>query len=80
VTITRAWLILLALCAASIALAVSGMHGPAFIVLVILLAGAKAHIILARYLGLAAAPAIRAGFDLTLLAVLIAFAVLAIAA
>jgi len=78
--VTRAWLWLLVLSAASTTLAASGMHGKVFVVLVLSLAGAKAHVILARYLGLAAAPSIRAGFDLSLTAALILFAVLAIAA
>lgn len=79
-TVTRAWLLLLALSAASTALAVSGMHDALFVVAVLTLAGAKAHTILARYLGLAAAPSIWAGFDLSLALVLILFAVLSLAA
>ncbi|MCV2865831.1 hypothetical protein [Defluviimonas sp. WL0075] len=79
-TITRAWMMLLVLSTASTALAASGMHGAPFVVAVLALAGAKAHIILARYLGLAAAPSILAGFDLSLAVVLILFMGLALAA
>ena len=79
-TVTRAWLALLVLSAASTGLAASGAHGAVFVVLVLSLAGAKAHVILSRYLGLSAAPPIRAGFDLALGVVLVLFAVLAIAA
>ncbi len=79
-TVTRAWIMLLALSAASTALAASGLGGAGFALVVLTLAGAKARIILSAYLGLAAAPAIRAGFDAVLVAVLVLFAVLSIAA
>ncbi|MCV2873476.1 hypothetical protein OEZ71_14340 [Defluviimonas sp. WL0050] len=79
-TLTRAWLMLLVLSAASTTLAASGMRGTVFVVLVLSLAGGKAHVILARYLGLSTAPSIRAGFDLALILMLIVFAVLGAAA
>jgi hypothetical protein len=78
-TITRAWLMLLALSAASTALAASGLGGAGFAIAVLVLAGAKARLILSDYLGLAGAPAIRTGFDLSLALVLILFATLAVA-
>ena len=79
-TMTRAWLALLTLSAASTGLAASGAHGAVFVIVLLFLAGAKAHVILSRYLGLSAVPPIRAGFDLALGVVLILFATLAIAA
>lgn len=79
-TVTRAWFLLLALSGASTLLAASGLAGAAFTVAVLALAGAKARLILSSYLGLDAAPAIRFGFDLALAALLVLFAVLALAA
>ncbi|MCB2115187.1 MAG: nitric oxide reductase F protein [Rhodobacteraceae bacterium] len=76
-SVTRAWGLLLALSAGSTLLAASGLQGRLFAVPILVLSGTKAHVILARYLGLAAAPRIRAGFDLVLGAVLVLFTVLA---
>ena len=78
-TVTRAWLMLLLFSAGSTALAVSGLRGTGFVVAVLALAGAKARVILSRYLGLAAAPAVLTGFDLALAALLLLCAGLAIA-
>ncbi|MGL4279079.1 MAG: cytochrome C oxidase subunit IV family protein [Albidovulum sp.] len=79
-TVTRAWLLLLALSAASTALALTADAGAWFVIAVLTLAGVKARLILSSYLGLAAAPAIRAVFDAALAALLLLFAGLAIAA
>lgn len=79
-TVTRAWLWLLALSAASTLLAASVEAGAWFVIAVLALAGAKARLILSSYLGLAAAPAIRTGFDLVLAGLLVLFAGLTIAA
>lgn len=79
-TVTRAWLLLLGLSAASTLLAATVDTGAWFVLTVLGLAGAKARLILSSYLGLSAAPAIRTGFDLTLAALLVLFAGLAIAA
>lgn len=76
----RAWLVLLALSAVSTAFAASGLRGTVFAVLVVSLAGAKAHVILTQYLGLAAAPQIRTGFDVALAAFLFLVTALAVAA
>ncbi len=78
-TVTRAWIMLLCLSAASTALAASGIGGAGFVLTVLGLAGAKARLILTAYLGLSRAPAIRSGFDLALGLLLILFAALAIA-
>lgn len=79
-TLTRAWLWLLAFSAASTLLAASVDAGAGFVIAVLALAGAKARLILSSYLGLAAAPAILTGFDVALAALLLLFAGLAIAA
>lgn len=65
-TLTRAYLALLALSAASTAVAASGLSGRWLALLVLTLAWAKARLILNRYLGLAQAPAIARGFALVL--------------
>ncbi|WP_022705026.1 cytochrome C oxidase subunit IV family protein [Pseudorhodobacter ferrugineus] len=71
-TITRAWLILLALSAASTAVSFNvTLQLPAQIpllggIIILLLAWAKARIIAARYLELAQAPAYLRGFSLVL--------------
>lgn len=65
-TLTRAYLALLALSAASTAVAASGLSGRWLALLVLTLAWAKAQLILNRYLGLAQAPAIARGFALVL--------------
>ncbi len=78
--ITRAWALLLALSAASTALAASGATGAAFVLSVLALSGLKARVILIDYLGLRAAPAWAHGFDLALALLLLVFATLAIAA
>jgi len=67
--ITKAWLQLLLLSAASVLLA-TGLAQSAGVALtgslVLLLAWMKARVILSRYLGLAEAPAWRSGFNLVL--------------
>jgi hypothetical protein len=76
---TWAWAVLLALSAASAALAASGLSGPALTLPVLAAAGLKAHVILRDYLGLAGAPGWLAGFDLGLALLTAAFAALALA-
>lgn len=77
---TRAWATLLALSAASTALAASGLGGAALVLPVLALAGLKAHVILRDYLRLATSPVWLRGFDLGLLLLTLAFAGLALAA
>ena len=77
--ITRAWGLLLALSAASTALAASGLAGAALTLAVLALAGLKAHVILRHYLRLATAPAWQKGFDLGLSLLVLAFAGLSLA-
>lgn len=76
---TRAWAALLALSAASTALAASGLGGAALTLPILVLAGGKAHVILKDYLGLSVAPAWLRGFDLGLALLIAALAVLALA-
>jgi hypothetical protein len=78
-TVTSAWIWLLGLSAGSTLLAATADTGAWFVIAVLCVAGAKARLILAYYLGLSAAPSIRAGFDFALLALLLLFAGLAIA-
>ena len=77
---TKAWGWLLALSAASTALAASGLVGAALVVPVLVLSGLKAHVILRDYLGLAVAPAWLRGFDLGLTLLMLTFAGLALVA
>ena len=77
---TRAWALLLALSAASTALAASGLTGAALTLPILTLAGLKAHLILRDYLGLSVAPGWLRGFDLGLALLIVAFAGLALAA
>lgn len=79
-TITRAWLWLIVLSGASAGLAALGIHGPALIIAALALAGLKARIILAHYLGLANAPAILPGFTFALWLLLALLAGLALLA
>jgi hypothetical protein len=76
---TKAWALLVALSAASTALAASGLSGAA-LALPILIAGLKAHVILRDYLGLFVAPGWLRGFDLGLTLLILAFAGLSLAA
>ncbi|QLQ17672.1 MAG: cytochrome C oxidase subunit IV family protein [Exiguobacterium profundum] len=76
--ITRAWGLLLALSAASTALAAAGL-AAALTLPVLALAGLKAHVILRHYLRLATAPAWQNGFDLGLTLLVLAFAGLSLA-
>lgn len=78
--VTLAWCVLLALSAASTVMAASGLGGAPLVVGVLGLAGLKARIILADYLGLTVAPDWQRGFDLGLALLLLAFAGLALAA
>ncbi|NJM84234.1 MAG: hypothetical protein HC844_18905 [Tabrizicola sp.] len=71
---------LLALSAASAALAASGVTGAALVLPILTLAGIKAHLILKDYLGLGTAPGWLRGFDLGLALLILAFATLALAA
>lgn len=77
---TKAWAMLLALSAASTALAASGVTGVALSLPVLMLSGLKAHVILRDYLGLAVAPGWLRGFDLGLTCLILAFAGLSLAA
>ncbi len=75
---TKAWGLLLALSAASTALAASGLSGAALVLPVLALSGFKAHVILRDYLGLAVAPAWLRGFDFGLALLVLAFGGLAL--
>jgi hypothetical protein len=78
--VTKAWVLLLALSAASTAMAASGLGGAALVLPILTLAGLKAHVILRDYLRLATAPGWLRGFDLGLALLILAFAGLALAA
>lgn len=78
--ITRAWIWLMLLSAASAVLAATGISGPVLIIAALGLAGIKARIILAHYLGLAQAPAILPGFTFALWLLIAIFAALAMVA
>jgi hypothetical protein len=78
--VTKAWAMLLALSAASTALAASGFTGAALALPVLILSGLKAHVILTDYLQLSTAPGWLRGFDLGLALLILAFAGLALAA
>lgn len=78
--LTKNWLILIALSAASTAIAASGATGAALTLAVLVLAGLKARVILSAYLGLSAAPGWQRGFDLGLGLLLTLMAALALAA
>jgi Prokaryotic Cytochrome C oxidase subunit IV len=78
--VTKAWAMLLALSAASTALAASGATGAALAVPILALSGLKAHVILRDYLRLSTAPGWLRGFDLGLALLILAFAGLALAA
>jgi len=78
--VTKAWVFLLALSAASTAMAASGLGGAALVLPILTLAGLKAHVILRDYLGLAIAPGWLRGFDLGLTLLIVSFAGLALSA
>lgn len=78
--VTKAWVLLLALSAASTAMAASGLGGAALMLPILTLAGLKAHVILRDYLGLASAPGWLHGFDLGLALLILTFAGLTLAA
>jgi Prokaryotic Cytochrome C oxidase subunit IV len=77
---TKAWGWLLALSAASTALAASGFSGAALTLPILMLSGLKAHLILRDYLGLSVAPGWLRGFDLGLTLLILTFSGLALAA
>lgn len=77
---TKAWAMLIALSAASTALAASGTSGMALVLPVLAFSGLKAHVILRDYLRLAQAPGWLQGFDLGLMLLILAFAGLTLAA
>ncbi|MFZ1469505.1 MAG: cytochrome C oxidase subunit IV family protein [Paracoccaceae bacterium] len=77
--VTRAWIFLLILSAASTLLAVWGKDGPWLAVAVLVLAGIKARVILSAYLGLRDAPDWQRGFDLALGLLLVTLCGLAVA-
>ncbi len=66
--VTRAWIVLIVLSAASTAIAASGMQGRMLALAVLPIAWVKAQVVLNRYLGLAQAPVIARGFALSLAA------------
>ncbi len=76
---TKALASLLALSAASTALAASGLAGAALTLPILMLSGLKAHVILRDYLGLRIAPGWLRGFDLGLTLLILTFAGLALA-
>jgi hypothetical protein len=78
--VTKAWAWLLALSAASTALAASRATGAALVLPVLILSGLKAHVILRDYLRLATTPGWLWGFDLGLTLLIVAFAGIALAA
>ena len=65
-SLTRAWAALVVLSALSTLASLRGVGGGAAVLAVLVLAWAKARIILNRYLRLAQAPAIARGFALSL--------------
>jgi hypothetical protein len=77
---TKAWGWLVALSAASTALAASGVSDAALTLPILMLAGLKAHVILRDYLRLVTAPAWLRGFDLGLALLILTFAGLSLAA
>ena len=76
---SKAWAWLLALSAASTALAASGVTGVALTLPILMLSGLKAHVILRDYLGLRVAPVWLHGFDLGVTLLIVTFASLALA-
>ncbi len=78
--VTKAWVWLLALSAASTGLAASGLTGSGLALPVLVLSGLKAHVILRNYLRLATAPGWLRGFDLGLSLLILSFAALTLAA
>ncbi len=65
--LTRAWLLLIILSSTTTAFAgVLPEAGPVFVVMVLVLAGIKAQVVLADYLGLRDASTFRRGFALIL--------------
>lgn len=79
-TLMRTWVALVALSGLTTALAAYGPARPVLVCGVLLLAGAKARLILNHYLDLQSAPAWSKGFTLTLAALLAAFATLSLLA
>lgn len=76
---TKAWALLIALSAASTALAASGLGGVGLVLPILALSGLKAHVILRDYLGLSVAPVWLRGFDLGLTLLILIFGGLALA-
>lgn len=77
-TLTRTWAALVALSALTASLTALDPARAVLVPGVLILAGVKARLILGQYLRLCAAPAWQKGFDLGLLALLLAFAGLAL--
>ncbi|MCB1333871.1 MAG: cytochrome C oxidase subunit IV family protein [Roseivivax sp.] len=77
---TRAWLALLALSAVSTAIAWQGGAGMAVTLAILVLAWAKAQVILRSYLGLAQAPEWSRGFAMVLALFMLGAMGLAVAA
>ncbi|MFV0358512.1 cytochrome C oxidase subunit IV family protein [Tropicimonas sp.] len=79
-TVTQAWLALVALSGASTLIAATGLTGALATVAIMCLAWVKAQIILRVYLGLRQAPEWSRGFALALGLFMIAAIILAVAA
>jgi hypothetical protein len=78
-TLTRTWALLVTLSALTASLTAFDPVRAVLVLGVLILAGLKARLILNQYLRLCTAPAWQKGFDLGLSALLLAFAVLALA-
>lgn len=78
-TLGQTWAALVALSALTTALTAFDPARAGLVLGVLVLAGAKARLILGHYLGLCAAPAWQRGFDLALVALLVTFGALALA-
>ena len=78
-TLTRTWGLLVALSALTAGLTAFDPARVVLVVAVLILAGLKARLILNQYLRLCTAPGWQRGFDLGLLALLLAFGGLALA-
>ena len=79
-SLPRTWAALVALSIATAALTTAAPPRAALVVGILMLAGAKARLILRQFLDLRQSPAWARGFDLVLTGLLVSFAVLALAA
>lgn len=78
-TLLRTWAALVTLSALTAALTALDPLRPVLVIGVLVLAGAKARLILARYLELHSSPPWHKGFDLVLTLLLVSFGILALA-